>query len=279
MTPHKQLNLRQCHPEYQRYLDFNEKESKRVCSTYTCFLNKKYGEDELQTIDIFPSKVKNAPILIFIHGGYWRGLDKSSYSFIAEPYIQHNFTVCIVNYRLIPKVNMETVLQDIKSAMHWIIKEAATYNGDSNQIILIGHSAGGHLTLMTYLMNETLRPHIQAMCSLSGLFDLQPIKDSYLNEVLDLSENDVESFSVINKDLSVIKCPVLLSVGTKETELFIHESKSLYTKNKAIATLAYYAYEELNHYQIIHKLGDKESFFVKYILEKIKDKKLKTKTT
>ena len=271
-TPDNQLKLRERHPDFQKFLDINENESKRIQESYSCILNQKYGEAALQGLDIFPSEANNAPILIFFHGGYWRGLDKASYRFIAEPFLKKDMTVCVVNYRLIPAVNMQQLLEDINTAIHWIQKNAVNYNADPNQIILSGHSAGGHLALMAYLMNESLRPNIKAICSLSGIFDLAPIKNSYLNEVLQLDDKEVENFSVSNKDLSVIKCPVLLSVGGDETDFFIEESKKLYAQNRSKAPLTYYEYKKLNHYQIVHKLGQKNDLLVNFILEKVNKK-------
>ncbi|MBW1297904.1 alpha/beta hydrolase [Aquimarina litoralis] len=270
MTPDHQLNLRSRHPDFQSFLDINENESVRVRKNYHCFLNEKYGGKPLQALDIFPSSTRNSPIVVFIHGGYWRALDKNSYSFIAEPFIENNLTTCIINYRLIPSVNMEKVLNDVVDAVNWIKKEALRYNGNSSEIILCGHSAGGHLALMTYLMSENLRSSIKLVCSLSGIFDLAPIKNSYLNEVLQLDESDIEKYSVTNNNLSEIKCPVLLSVGSKETDFFIEQSKNLYIENNEKAPIEYYEYPHLNHYQIVHKLGKENSYLVDYILSKTK---------
>jgi len=267
MTPNSQLNLRSRHPDYQKFLDINESESRRIRAQYNSSLNQPYGEAELQTIDVFPAKAANSPILVFIHGGYWRALDKESYSFVAEPFLKQNFTVFLVNYRLIPAVNMETQLKDIGDAIHWIQKEALCYNGDPNTLFLSGHSAGGHLALMAYLQNENLRPSIKAICSLSGIFDLTPIKNSYLNEELLLTDTDITVYSVSNKDLSVLKCPTLLSVGSEETEFFIEQSKGLYTNNKSLAPIEYLEYGNLNHYQIVHRLGHEGSPLVKFILD------------
>lgn len=266
ITPHRQLNLRLCHPDYQRFLDINTRESQRVQQQYSCRLDLPYGKEPLQTLDIFPSALQNSPILVFIHGGYWRALDKKSYRFIAEPFIKNNITVCIINYRLIPSVDMSALLNDVYTAVHWMQKKALDFNGNPNNIILSGHSAGGHLAIMTYLMNEKLRSSIQGICSLSGIFDLSPIKNSYLNDVLNLSEYDVDAFSASNKDLSVLQCPVLLSVGSDETDLFIEESKKLYENHKSKALLTYYEYDQLNHYQIIHQLGKKGNPLVDFIL-------------
>lgn len=265
ITPNRELNLRQRHPDYQSFLDINESESTRVRNDYNNILNQPYGAAPLQTLDIFPSKVSNSPILIFIHGGYWRALDKKSYSFIAEPFVQNNFTVCIINYRLIPSVNMELLLKDVQMAIDWIQKEVTQYNGDPNALVLSGHSAGGHLALMSYLMNDYLQSSIKAICSLSGIFDLAPIKNSYLNEVLQLTADDVSKFSASNKDFSLLKCPTLLSVGLNETDFFIDESKHLYEVHQSKASLEYYGYPHLNHYQIVHKLGQKNNPLVDFL--------------
>lgn len=273
ITPENQLNLRSRHPDYQKFLDFNEQESEKVKKHHTCYLDQKYGTEPLQTMDIFPSPTKNSLILIFIHGGYWRALDKKSYSFVAAPFVENHMTVCVINYRLIPTVNMERLLGDIKDAIVWIRTNASQYNGDSSSIILSGHSAGGHLALMAYLMNQNLRASIKAICSLSGIFDLEVIKNSYLNKTLQLNVDDVETFSVSNKDLSVIECPTLLSVGSNETDLFIQQSKDLYIKNKSLAPLQYLEYQHLNHYQIVHRLGQKENPLTQFITEQMNRRK------
>ena len=266
MTPNDQLDLRSRHSDFQTFLDINENESERVRKSYPCYLDEKYGPEPLQTLDLFPSSTPDSPILIFIHGGYWRALDKRSYSFVAEPFIKNNFNVCIINYRLIPSVTMKVLLSDVAAAISWVQNETGHINGDSKSITLCGHSAGGHLALMTYILNAKLRANIKAMCSLSGIFDLGPIKDSYLNEVLQLSEDDVAQYSVSNKDLSVIQCPVLLSVGLGETALFIEQSKQLYHENQLKAPLQYYGYPGLNHYQIVHRLGQQHNPVVDFLL-------------
>ena len=269
-TPDSQLDLRARHPDFQVFLDINEKESERVRNRYKCHLDEKYGEAPLQSMDVFPSNVPNSPIHIFIHGGYWRALDKASYSFVAEPFVKNNVTTCIVNYGLIPTVNMGGLLTDITSALRWIQYNASKYNGNPNQLIISGHSAGGHLALITYILNEDLRPSILGICSLSGIFDLSGIKNSYLNEVLHLNEEDVDSYSVSNKKLGVLKCPIYISVGSNETDFFIQQSKSLYqTLSRIASDVEFYEYPELNHYQIVHKLGREDIPVVNFILNKV----------
>lgn len=266
-TPENQLNLRARHPDFQVFLDFNERESRRVEEAYPCHLDIKYGPEALQSLDIFPAAGENSPILVFIHGGYWKALDKSSYRFIAAPYVENGISVFLLNYRLIPPVNMQMLLHDIRAGIEWIHSNARDYHANPDSIVLAGHSAGGHLALMAYLMNKHLRQSITAICSLSGIFDLKDIRHSYLNDVLQLDQSDVEAFSVSNKDLSLLNCPTLLSVGLDETDLFIEQSKALYTQHQSLAPLSYHEYPNLNHYQIVHTLGQEDSPLTQFILK------------
>ncbi len=270
MSLREQLDLRKRHPEYQDYLDYNERESDRVREQYSCTLDLKYGNSDLQSVDIFPSPQENSPILIFIHGGYWRALDKRNYSFVAEPFIKNNVTAGIVNYRLLPSVDMNTLLNDVEASISLIRGQASRFNGNPDSVTLSGHSAGGHLALMAYIMNEDLRASITSICSISGIFDLAPIKESYLNEELHLTDSEVEEFSVTNKDLSVLACPTLLSVGSEESVLFIEESKALHQKSSSMAPTTYLEYQGLNHYEIVHELGQQDSQLADFILKNCK---------
>lgn len=269
MTEEPQLNLRSRHPDFQTFLDINERESERVRDQYTCVVDQHYGSEHLQTLDIFPASVSNAPILVFIHGGYWKALDKKSYSFVAEPFIKRNYTVFVLNYRLIPSVKMGSVVQDIQAAMTYIIKNASRYSGNPNHITLSGHSAGGHLALLTYLKNDKIRSSVRSICSLSGIFDLSLIKNSYLNEDLKLGDDEVKEYSVTPEDLSILTCPTLLTVGSNETEFFIAESKNLFLKAKEAAKpfISYHEYPQLNHYQIVHQLGKESNTITDFIFE------------
>lgn len=267
----KQLDLRLRHPNFQRFLDFNENESERVRNQYNCHLDQTYGKDVLQNMDIFPSSKTDSPVLMFIHGGYWKALDKKSYSYIAEPFVKNGFTVCLINYRLLPKVDMTVLIHDIAEATEWIKDEIFRFNGNPNNISMSGHSAGGHLALITYLMNENLRVSIKAICSLSGIFDLEPIRNSYLNKELQLNKNNIEKYSPLYWDLSVLKCPTLLSVGGNETEFYIEQSKKTVLKNSTNDFLKYFECDKLNHYQIVHELGQENSAISQFIFKHAND--------
>lgn len=266
ITARTQLDLRARHPEFQQYLDFNEVHSAKMRQQNDCSIDVCYGDAPLQTLDIFPSKVEHSPVLLFIHGGYWRGLDKSSYSFVAAPFVQNNFTVVNVNYRLLPMVSMTQLHQDIIQAVHWVQNNIQQYNGNAQALTISGHSAGGQLALAAYLFDESIRQSVSAICSLSGLFDLKPIQHSYLNDTLKLTDDDVERYSIINKDLSVLQCPTLLSVGGAETPLFVKQSQELFNRKAQHSKMQYLPLAELNHYQIAHELANASSPISQFIL-------------
>lgn len=146
-----------------------------------------YGPDALNTLDVIPPQsgtataADGAPILFFIHGGYWRMLDKSAQTFIAPDWSERGAMVVIPNYRLAPAVTLETISLDIAHALAWTWRHARTYGGDPRRIVVAGHSAGGHLTGMALSCRwPQLQPDLPSNLvtrglAISGLFDLAPL--------------------------------------------------------------------------------------------------------
>ncbi len=107
-----------------------------------------YGSGPAEKLDIFPTTSANAPVLVFIHGGWWRTLDKSEQSFIAPAFVHAGAMVVLPNYDLCPKVGIDDIAMQMVRALAWIWRNAALYGGDPNRIVVAGHSAGGHLASM-----------------------------------------------------------------------------------------------------------------------------------
>jgi len=165
--------------------------------------NLRYGPRPLNTLDVVQaapaplgasldggagrSKAhpSGAPILFFIHGGYWRMLDKSAQTFIAPRLSRRGAMVVIPNYSLAPSVTLEDICLEIVQALAWVWAHAAQWGGDPNRIVVAGHSAGGHLTAMalscrTAVLGAALGLKLpQALSTrgvaISGLFDLAPL--------------------------------------------------------------------------------------------------------
>jgi arylformamidase len=149
-------------------------------------LDLRYGEGLNETLDVFPPQgpvpVGGAPVLLFIHGGYWRSLDKSDFSFIAPVFNAAGALVLVPNYALCPAVSIEHIVLQMALAVRWAVQHAAAHGGDPGRIALVGHSAGGHLAAMLLTcrwkeFDDALPPQpVTGALSISGLYDLEPLR-------------------------------------------------------------------------------------------------------
>ena len=112
-------------------------------------LDISFGDDPLQSLDAFPAANPGAPILMFIHGGYWVAGDKAGYRFPADTFHDAGAVWTPINYRLAPAVSLDDIVHDVRSAVAWVYNHATEIGGDASQLYVFGHSAGGHLTAMT----------------------------------------------------------------------------------------------------------------------------------
>jgi arylformamidase len=149
-------------------------------------LDLRYGQGEGETLDVFPATVPTpaagAPVLVFIHGGYWRSLDKSDFSFIAPAFNAAGALVLVPNYALCPAVTIEHIALQMAQAVAWAVDHAAEHGGDPSRIALVGHSAGAHLAAMLLTCRwKDLDPDLPAQplagaLAISGLYDLEPLR-------------------------------------------------------------------------------------------------------
>jgi arylformamidase len=140
-----------------------------------------YGKSKLEKLDIFPAAKPGAPVVVFIHGGYWRSLDKSDHSFIAPAFTNQGACVVMPNYDLCPAVTIPDIVLQMVKALAWTWRNIAKYGGDPSRITVVGHSAGGHLATMMLACDwQAYAPDLPAdlvkgAMSISGLYDLDPI--------------------------------------------------------------------------------------------------------
>lgn len=218
-TLEAQYALRKRHPEREEVYDDHQRRSAALRADGNCRLDVRYGEGPRCLLDIFPAG-DGAPVLFFIHGGYWRALDKSYVSFIAEPYRKAGMTVVMPGYDLVPAVSVGGIVDQIRAAFDWVVTHLKP-----DRVVVAGHSAGGQLAAMLALDQATLgQGPIVGLVGISGAFDLRPLLQTSINHDLKLSAEEAAEASPLLR-LSRLAAggplvPLLGAVGGEETTGF-----------------------------------------------------------
>jgi arylformamidase len=168
------------------------------------YLDVAYGRGLNESLDLFvPNEpVQGAPVLVFVHGGYWRSLDKADHSFVAPPFVAQGACVVVINYALCPAVTVPDIALQTAHALVWVARHIAAFGGDPARISVVGHSAGGHLAAMMLacdwsVFGADLSPNlVRQSVSISGLFDLAAIQQTpFLQSSLQLTDTQVQQAS------------------------------------------------------------------------------------
>ncbi|MBD2362316.1 alpha/beta hydrolase fold domain-containing protein [Anabaena minutissima FACHB-250] len=246
------------------YMNFYATNSAKVRNKLRCHLNVAFGPTVVEHLDIFPATEPNSPILVFIHGGYWIMGSSKDFNFVAQGLVAANVTVVVVNYALCPKVTIDEIVRQNRSAITWIYHHAESFGADPNQIYVAGHSAGGHLTAMvmaTDWKNEYGVPDniIKGGCAISSLFDLMPFPYTWLQPKLQLTWAEVLRNSPM-LNLPEKAGSLLITYGGEETSEFQRQSQDFLTawKEKGL-TGEYLPQPQENHFTAIKGFLDADS--------------------
>jgi arylformamidase len=201
----RMYNNRALVPDFADHFARWQQDSARVRADMRCVLDVPYGDGVNETLDIFPAAKPDAPVVVFIHGGYWRSLDKADHSFVAPALHALGACVVVVNYALCPglpgaPVTVPDIALQMARALAWVGRHIGAHGGNAARVRVIGHSAGGHLAAMLMRCDWPamgLPAHwLQGSLSISGLFDLEPIrKTPFLQADLRLTPEQVARVS------------------------------------------------------------------------------------
>ncbi|MDO9166078.1 MAG: alpha/beta hydrolase [Rhodoferax sp.] len=195
-------NNRALVPNYAEYFARWAQASASARQSPSCVLDVPYGDGPSETLDVFPGSGAKAPVLVFVHGGYWRSLDKSEHSFVAPAFTRSGACVVIPNYALCPAVTIPDIVLQMVKALAWTWRHVAEYGGDPGRITVVGHSAGGHLAVMMLACvwkaySEDLPARlVKNALSISGLYELQSVMHApFLQDSLRLDATQVRKAS------------------------------------------------------------------------------------
>ncbi len=228
----RQYNNRVNAPGFEYHLQQWESVSRGAGNKYPLHKDIPYGELAEEKLDIFPSQKPGSKTLVFIHGGYWHKHTRADFYLLAEAFHAYDITIVLVGYPLMPAFSMDRLVQSCRSAVSWVQQHIHGYNGDSQQVYIAGHSAGGHLTAMTAVADPLLSSQhltIKGICVISGLYDLLPIQLCYVNAILQMDRTTALRNSPVSLQPSP-GCRIVLAVGGNETDEYLAQSRALFEK-------------------------------------------------
>lgn len=216
---------------------------------YPQSLDLRYGPRERNRIDFLKAK-DGGPTLVFIHGGYWQTRAKENFTFCAAGPLAHGINVALIGYTLAPDATLDQIVDEVRAGIDYLVTELPALGGDPNRMIVSGWSAGGHLSSMSLG-----HPHIKAGLLISGVYDLEPIRHSYLNAKLNLDDGTIQRNSPIRNPGGVNK-PLVIVAGSAELPLLRKQSAD-YAAHRAGYGLPV-TYEEIpdaNHFTMMNELA------------------------
>ena len=203
-----------------------------------------YGPHRDEVCDVFPAAKPGAPMMVYLHGGYWRMLTKEENSFVATALQPAGAAVMVNTYSLCPDVHIDVIVQQCRAFIAWAWRNAGFYNADPNRLFISGHSAGGHLVGMM-LATDWQRDYglpkdvIKGAVAISGIYDLVPLSRAFTNEWLQIAPNAVARNSPLKLEIKA-KCPVITAVGGAEAVGFLTQTAAYqaYLKAKGVPVTA-----------------------------------------
>jgi len=237
-------------------------------------LGIRYGATARQTIDLFsPAGAGSASLALFIHGGYWRSLEPSTFSHVARGLNAHGLTVAVAGYDLCPQVSIADIVAQMRQAFLYLWRRFG------KRILVFGHSAGGHLAACMLasewktVASDTPADLVPAAYSISGLFDLEPLIATAMNSDLGLDKEEARRVSPIFWTAPAGRTFDAV-VGALESSEFLRQSRTISDAwGKAGVAIRYEAVPQTNHFTVLDPLTDPESSMVGRLVKLVEQTK------
>jgi arylformamidase len=184
-----------------------------------------YGPAERMRWDLYPATDAQAPCLVFVHGGYWQRNRREEFACLAEGVRSHGWSAAFPGYTLAPEKPLAGIVSEINTALDWLATNGARYGVDG-PVLLTGWSAGGHLAAV-----GLGHAAVAAGLTISGVFDLAPLRETYLNEKLQLTDAEIRNLSPLR--LPAVKKTLAIAYGTEELPRLVEDSRALHRHRAA----------------------------------------------
>ncbi|HEY6830908.1 MAG TPA: alpha/beta hydrolase [Pseudolabrys sp.] len=222
-------------------------------------LDLPYGPGERNKWDLYPAADAGAPCFVFVHGGYWQMNDRQAFACVAEGLAAHGWSVALPGYTLAPDASLTTIVGEIRAALDWLKDKGPSY-GIAGPVVLSGWSAGGHLAALVLD-----HPVVAAGLALSGIYELGPLRDTYINDKLKLTDDEIGPLSPLR--LPVVQKPLAIAYGSREVAALINDSRALHAHRAAThAPGALVPVAGADHFTILHELRSPAGVLVRQAL-------------
>jgi arylformamidase len=226
-------------------------------------LRESYGPTAIEQLDIYRTKRPNAPIFVFIHGGAWLGGEAKNYAFPAEMFVNAGAHYVALDFVAIKAANgdLRVMAEQVRRAIAWVYKNAASFGGDRDRLYIGGHSSGGHLcgvALVTNWPKDFGLPAdmVKGGLCMSGMYDMKAVRLSKRSSYVKFTD-EMEQAMSSQRQLDQLRAPIVVTYGTNETPEFQRQNRDFAAAVKAAGKpVELVEAPNFNHFEIAESLGN-----------------------